>query len=74
MQRSEALDLLPVGALTQTQTEHYRRLALATGFRSQAVWNRSTRSAGARGGARLMKKKKRGKTFVSRLSFQIVVK
>jgi len=52
MQRSEALDLFPVGALAQTQTERHRRLALATGFGSQAVWNRSSRRAGERGGAR----------------------
>jgi hypothetical protein len=41
MQRSEALDLFLVGGLAQTQTERHRRLALATGFGSQAVWNRS---------------------------------
>jgi hypothetical protein len=41
MQRSEALDLFPVGALAQTQTERHRRLALATGFGSQAVWKPS---------------------------------
>ena len=52
MQRSEALDLFPVGALAQIQTERHRRLALATGFGSQAVWNRSSRRAGERGGAR----------------------
>jgi len=45
----------PVGALAQTQTERHRRLALATGFGSQAVWNRSNRRAGARGGARVGK-------------------
>ena len=53
MQRSEARDLFPVGVLAQTQTERRRRLALATGFGSQATWNRSTRRAGARGGARV---------------------
>src|ERR1700739_4251543 len=34
------------------QSERRRRLALATGFGSQTVWNRSKRCAGARGGAR----------------------
>ena len=53
MQRLEARDLLPVAALAQTQSERHRRLALATGFGSQAVWNKSTRCAGARGGARV---------------------
>ena len=33
----------------QTQTERHCRLTLATGFGSQAVWNRSTRRAGKRG-------------------------
>ena len=46
MQRSEALDLFPIGAVAETQTERHRRLKLATGFGSQAVWNRSTRRAG----------------------------
>jgi len=55
MQRSEALDLFPVGALAQTQTERRRRLALATGFGSQAVWNKSKPRAGARRGARVVK-------------------
>ena len=55
MQRAEALDLFPVGALSQTQTGRHRRLALATGFGCQAVWNRSTRRAGERGGARVGK-------------------
>lgn len=41
MQRSEALDLFPVGVLAQTRTERHRRLELATGFGSQTVWNRS---------------------------------
>src|SRR5438094_9320595 len=45
MQRSEALDLFPIGALSQTQTGRHRRLALATGFGCQAVWNSSTRRA-----------------------------
>ena len=55
MQRAEALDLFPVGALSQTQTGRHRRLALATGFGCQAVWNRSTRRAGERGRARVGK-------------------
>ena len=40
--------------LARTQSERRRRLALASGFRlAQIVWNRSTRRAGARGGARV---------------------
>jgi Pyridoxamine 5'-phosphate oxidase len=33
--------------------ERRRRLALATGFGSQTVWNKSNRCAGERGGARV---------------------
>jgi len=51
MHRSETFNLFPGGALAQTQTERHRRLALATGFGSQAVWNRSNRHAGVRGWA-----------------------
>ncbi len=50
-QRSEAREVFRIAPLARTQTERHRRLALATGFGSQAVWNRSKRSAGARGGA-----------------------
>jgi hypothetical protein len=57
MQRSEARDLFPVGALAQTQTERCRRLALATGFGFQAVWNRSNRRAGERRGRGLRVKR-----------------
>ena len=40
--------------LARTQSERRRRLALASGFRlPQIVWNRSTRRAGERGGARV---------------------
>jgi hypothetical protein len=74
MQRTDELVLFLVARSLKHETEQHRRAASATGFGLQADWNRSNRCACARSGARLMWKKKRGKSFVSRLSFQIVVK
>src|SRR5262249_34197811 len=39
------------GAVAGSARLARRRIALATGFGSQVVWNRSNRGAGARGGA-----------------------
>ena len=50
MQRWEALDLFPVGALLKLRPSGIVGLRLATGFGSQAVWNRSKRRGGARVG------------------------
>src|SRR5215813_5840430 len=41
------------GAVAGSARLARRRIALATGFGSQVVWNRSNRCAGARGGARV---------------------
>jgi len=49
---SEGRDLFLIAPLARTQSERSRRLALATGFGSQTVWNKSNRCAGERGGAR----------------------
>jgi hypothetical protein len=46
----EAREVFLIAALARTQSERRRRLALATGFGSQIVWNRSKRCAGARVG------------------------
>src|SRR5215510_14123700 len=48
-----ALDWLAVAPLARAQSERRRRIALATGFGSQVVWNRSNRCAEVRGGARV---------------------
>src|SRR5262249_7240284 len=48
-----ALDWLAVAPLARTQSERRRRIALATGFGSQVVWNRSNRCGEVRGGARV---------------------
>ena len=53
MQRSEARDWLAVAALAQTQSERQRSASVSNRFGSQAVWNKSNRCAGARGGARV---------------------
>ena len=52
--RSQVRAGLGIAPLGRTQSERHRRLALAGGFSvAQIVWNRSTRRAGARGGARI---------------------
>src|SRR5215472_2392102 len=50
----EGRERLFMELLARTQSEQLRRLALAGWFSApQIVWNRSTRRAGARGGARV---------------------
>jgi hypothetical protein len=49
----EVREMSLMAPLARTQSERRRRLALAAVLVAQIVWNRSTRRAGVRGGARV---------------------